>query len=79
MLNPISFFSKFIKSSNQRELDRITKVVSKINLLEEKVKKLGDSDFPKKTLELKDKINEGKNINDLLDGDICHTGFSRLN
>ncbi len=22
---------------------------------------------------------EGKNINDLLDGDICHTGFSRLN
>ena len=35
MLNPLSFISKFIKSSNQRELDRINKIVKKINDLEE--------------------------------------------
>ena len=38
MLNPINFISKFIKSSNQRELDRINKIVEKINLLEQNVK-----------------------------------------
>ena len=26
MLNPLSFISKFIKSNNQRELDRINKI-----------------------------------------------------
>ena len=53
MLNPLSFFSKIIKSSNQRELDRIGKIVLKINELEETIKNLSDSDYPKKTLELK--------------------------
>ena len=38
MLNPLSFISKFIKSSNQKELDKISKTVAKINLLEESVK-----------------------------------------
>ena len=51
MLNPLNLFSKFIKSSNQRELDRIEKIVQKINSLEDSTKKLVDSDFPKKTLE----------------------------
>ena len=40
MLNPLSFFSKIIKSSNQRELDRLGKIVSKINDLEETTKNL---------------------------------------
>ena len=39
MLNPLNFISKFIKSSNQRELDRIEKIVNKINSLEEDTKK----------------------------------------
>ena len=51
MLNPLNLFSKFIKSSNQRELDKIEQIVKKINSLEESTKKLADSDFPKKTLE----------------------------
>ena len=42
MLNPLSFISKFIKSGNQKELDRIGKTVKQINLLEENVKKLKD-------------------------------------
>ena len=41
MLNPLSFISKIIKSSNQKELDRISKIVSKINIFEER--KLLDS------------------------------------
>ena len=56
MFNPISLISKFIKSSNQRELDRISKIVNKINLLEQNVSKFKDEDFPKKTQEFKEKI-----------------------
>ena len=56
MLNPLNFITKLIKSKNQKELDRITKIVSKINSLEEYTKKLKDADFPKKTLELKKQI-----------------------
>ena len=29
MLNPLNFISKFIKSNNQKELDRIAKIVEK--------------------------------------------------
>ena len=58
MLNPINFLTKFIKSNNQRELDRIGKIVKKINLNEEKVKDLKDEDFPKKTLEFKKKLKK---------------------
>jgi preprotein translocase subunit SecA len=39
MFNPLSFISKFIKSGNQKELDRITKIVKNINSLEENFKK----------------------------------------
>ena len=66
MINPLSFISKFIKSSNQRELDRLSKIVSKINSLEEKFINLEDSDFPNKTLEFKEKIKQGKTLDDIL-------------
>ena len=66
MFNPLNLISKFIKSNNQKELDRISKIVQKINLLEEKFINLDDADFPKKTLELKDLIKSGKSLNDIL-------------
>ena len=66
MLNPIKFISKFIKSSNQKELDRLNKIVVKINSLEETVINLKDSDFPKKTLEFKEKIKNGTSLNEIL-------------
>ena len=66
MLSPLSFLSRFVKPHNQRELDRIKKIVSKINLLEDKFKNLDDVDFPKKTLELKKQINNGKKIDEIL-------------
>ena len=61
MLNPLSFFSKFIKSSNQRELDRIGKIIEKINQFEHsEIKILENSDFPRKTIEFKEKIKKWK-------------------
>ena len=66
MLNPLNFFSKFIKSSNQRELDRISKIVQKINILEESTKIIEDLDFPKKTLEFKERIKKKETLEDIL-------------
>ncbi len=66
MLNPLNLLSKLIKSSNQKELDRITKIVEKINFLEEDIKKLKDADFPKKTSELKRGLRDGKKVSEIL-------------
>ena len=66
MFNPINLISKFIKSSNQKELDRIGKIVEKINSLEEKIINLDDSEFPKKTTEFKEQIKNGKSLDNLL-------------
>ena len=66
MFNPLNLLSKFIKSSNQKELDRIAKIVEKVNSYEAIIKEITDDEFPKKTIELKKKLNEGKSIDDLL-------------
>ena len=66
MLNPLNLISKFIKSSNQKELDRIKTIVKKINLLEEKFINLNDTDFPQKTSELKNQLKNGKSLDEIL-------------
>ena len=66
MFNPLGFISKFIKSGNQKELDRIGKIVIKINSLEEKFIKLTNEDFPKKTLDFKEKIKNGEKLDQIL-------------
>ena len=66
MLNPLNFISKFIKSNNQRELDRLNKIVNKINELEHDIKKLKDSEFPIKTGEFKKQISNGKSLDHIL-------------
>ena len=50
MLNPLNFISKFLKSSNQRELDRMREIVNKINSHENVVKNLSNAEFPKKNI-----------------------------
>ena len=55
MINPLDLIFKFIKSSNQKDLDRIGKIVNKTNLLEESAKALKDKDFPKKNNRIKRK------------------------
>ena len=66
MFNPLGFISKFIKSSNQNELDRISKIIKDINVFEENFKNFSDEDFPKKTLEFKNLIKNGKTLNQIL-------------
>ena len=66
MLNPLNLISKIFKSSNQKELDRIAKIVDKINSLEGSVKDLKDIDFKSKTQEFKSKIKNGISLNDIL-------------
>ena len=66
MLNPLNFILKFIKSSNQKELDRINKIVEKVNSFESTTKIISDSDFPKITHKLKERLKLGENIDNLL-------------
>ena len=66
MFNPFNFISKFIKSSNQKELDRIGNIVNQINLFEENIKKFNDEEFPKKTNEFKERIQKGQTIEQIL-------------
>ena len=66
MLNPLNFLSKFIKSSNQKELDRIAKIVEKVNSYEVLNGEIPDEDFPKRTLELKNQLIQGTDIDNLL-------------
>ena len=66
MLNPLNFISKLIRSSNQNELNRLAKIVEKINAIEKDVEKLNDTDFPKETQKLKERIREGEKLDDIL-------------
>ena len=66
MLNPLNFLSRIIKSSNQKELDRINKIVKKINDLEESTRKLEDSSFPIKTKEFIERVSNGISLEKLL-------------
>ena len=66
MLNPLKFLSKFIKSSNQKTLDKLSLMVNKINLLENEISNLDDVDFPAKTNFLKDRLKSGEDIQNIL-------------
>ena len=66
MFNPLKFISKFVKSGNQKELDRIDKIVNQINLLEENIKKVRDEEFPEKTIELREKVRNGQSLDQIL-------------
>ncbi len=66
MLNPFSLLSKFLGSSNQKELNKIQKIVNQVNLLEKRVSILSNDDFPKKTEELISKINSKISKDELL-------------
>ena len=66
MLNPLNFLSKFFKSGNQKELERLNKLTKKINDLEEQTLKLEDKSFPLKTEEFVEKIKNGISLEDIL-------------
>ncbi len=66
MLNPLNIISKFIKSGNQKELDRIQKIVKEINLKESQISKFEDKEFPLRTNEFISRLKEGEKLNDIL-------------
>jgi len=55
-----------IFDSNDREIKKLQPIIDSIALLEEKTKKLKDSDFPKKTAELKNRFSKGETLEELL-------------
>jgi len=66
MLNPLNILSKFIKSGNQRELDKLQSIVNEVNKLEENISKLNDNEFPKRTEDLKSRIQKEESIDNIL-------------
>jgi len=66
MLNPLKFLTKFIKSSNQKQLEKLQIIVNKINNLENEISVLSDDQFPNKTIELKKRLKDGESINEIL-------------
>jgi len=66
MFNPLNLISKIIKGGNQKELDRIQKIVNNINLLEKDIEKLKDTEFPKKTINFVQQIKNGKKLIEIL-------------
>ena len=57
----LNFITK-IFDNNDKDIKTILPIVEEINAFEEKIKKLKDSDFPKKTQELKKRVTNGENL-----------------
>src|SRR5690625_3201214 len=57
---------KIFGDGNQRQLNRIQKIVDEIEALEETLEQLSDSELQAKTPEFKERYNEGETLDDLL-------------
>jgi len=66
MLNISGIISKFLKNSSQRELDKLNSVVKEINDWESKIRDLPNEKFPLKTAELKSKVKNGIQLDQLI-------------
>ena len=60
MFNKIK--SKFFGSSNEREINKFKPIVDKINQLEEGLMKLSDNQLKSKTIDFKDRLSKGENL-----------------
>lgn len=60
-----SFLSKLF-DSNEKEVQKLQPVISEINAFEQKMAKLKDGDFAKKTKEFKERVAGGENLDLLL-------------
>ena len=66
MLNPLKILSKFIKSHNQKQLDKLQVILDKVNNFENEISKINDTDFPKRTQKLKESLVKDPNIDNIL-------------
>ena len=62
----MSMIKKIFKSYSEREIKRIKPLVKKINELEESMKTLSDSELSNMTVKLKEKLKDGKTLEDIL-------------
>ena len=59
--------NKIFKSSNQQQLNKIKPIVSKINSLEEQIKKLKDNEFKERTFALRENLKKSNTkVNEIL-------------
>lgn len=61
----LNFFSSLI-DANKREINRLQKIVDQINGLESKLKKLDDTKFKNKALDLRKRAQKGESLDTLL-------------
>ena len=66
MLNPFNILSRFIKSPNEKTLDKLQTIVNNVNLLEKEISKLEAAEFPRRTQILKEKIKKGEKVETLI-------------
>src|SRR3989338_306888 len=66
MMYSMSILSKIFGSESSKFIKDSEKIVAKINALETYMGKLADADFPKKTLEFKDRLAKGESLDDIL-------------
>ncbi|NMB42398.1 MAG: preprotein translocase subunit SecA [Firmicutes bacterium] len=62
----MSLLTRIFGDPNARELKKIRRRVEEVNSYEERIKKLKDSQFPKHTELLKEKLAQGETLDDLL-------------
>ncbi len=62
----MSVFKKIFKSYSEKEVKRIMPIVEKINGMEDEISKLSDSELRAKTSYFKEKLKNGKTLDDIL-------------
>ena len=63
---PSSVLKKIFGSKNERELRKVRKAVKKINALEPSFEQLNDAELKAKTVELREQLNQGSSLEELL-------------
>ena len=61
-----SFFEKIFGSYSERELKRIEPLVDKIEALDKEMQELSDRELQLKTVEFKERLNNGESLDDIL-------------
>ncbi len=62
----IGLVKKIFGTRNDRVIKKLNKIVKQINPLEDELKLLSDQDFPEKTNQLKERLKQGENLDDIL-------------
>ncbi len=66
MINPVKIISGLFKSQNQKQLDSVSKIVEKINILEDKISKISNEELKLNSEKLIEQSQNGLNLNGIL-------------